>query len=103
MKYFLKDIALVYTRGFNDFLNSVKMLDKDEAYLLFSYSIKKIYGIETSEFNSVISEYGERCINYLSNLKGVPKKDDKLSLKEKLSIADFCCGYWVASDIIKEV
>lgn len=102
MKYDLRDIALIYAKGFNEFLNSVKVLSKDEAYLLFSYSIKKLYDLETSEYNDVIGMYGERCVDFLSQLDGVPKRKDKLSFKDRCAVIDFSRGYWVASDVIRE-
>jgi hypothetical protein len=98
MKYSLKNIAGSYIKEFNNFIEKNKIVDasNSELYDLFSFSIKSIYGLASSESNYYIDMYGSDCITSLLKIKGVPKKIGKLDINTRLDVVLMCQNYYVA-------
>lgn len=98
MRYDLKRVAGNYVRGFNAFIEKYKLTDvsNSDLYDLFSYSIKSIYGLASSENNYYIDMYSDDCISYLLKLKGVPKKLGNISINVRLDVVLMCQNYYVA-------
>lgn len=104
MKYSLKNVAGSYIKGFNGFVEKNKLIDasKSELYDLFSFSIKSIYRLASSESNYYIDMYGNDCITSLLKIKGVPKKINKLDINTRLDVVLMCQNYYVALGHLSE-
>lgn len=94
MKYNYNSLARTYVRGFYKFiLERTNISKKEDAYILFRYSLKKVYGIEASEINGAVLQYGDKCIEYLSNLPDTPRNVSKISFEERVHLFDYCETY----------
>lgn len=94
--YNIHVLARVYSKEFCKFLNKYKIkTDETNAFELFSYSMKKIYDIETTEYNLEIRKYGEKCIKFLSKVKGIPLDLRKAPLEERINLIKCCRVYIV--------
>lgn len=101
MKYNYNDLARTYVRGFYKFVvGYTNITNRVEAYVLFRYSLKKIYGMDPSEMNKAVLEYGDECVAYLKNLKGVPQKVDKISFEDRVHLFDYCETYLVSINML---
>lgn len=101
MRYNYNELARNYVRGFYKFLLWETDIKRNEdAYLLFRYSIKKICGMEVSEINESILKYGDKCINYLKGLKGVPKHMEKIGFEDRVHLFDYCETYLVSIHLL---
>lgn len=98
MIYNLKKVTGVYVKGYYNFLIDKKIENEnmEELYDLFSFSIKNIYELPSSERNFFTDTYGDECIKHLRKLRGVPKKIGKLDTNSRLSIVTMCKSYYVA-------
>lgn len=104
MVYNLKKVTSTYVKGFYNYLDDRKLLNEnmEDLFDLFSYSIKNIYGLPSSERNYFIDTYSEDCIEYLRKLRGVPKKVSKLDTNTRLSIVTMCKSYFVAVGFLSD-
>lgn len=104
MIFNLKAVTRHYVNGYFDFLKKNKLLDeqKEDLFDLFSYCLKHIYGLPSSENNYFIDMYSEGCIKHLKKLKGVPKKVDKITVSERVSIVTMCNNYYLAVQLKAE-
>lgn len=104
MIYNLKRVTGVYVKGFYKYLTDRKLENenREEIYDLFSFAIKNIYGLPSSERNYFIDVYGGDCISYLMKLKGVPKKISKLDINDRLAIVTMCKNYYVAVGLLSD-
>lgn len=94
MKYNYNSLARTYVRGFYKFIvEYTNIWDREEAYILFRYSLKKVYGMEASEINEAVLQYGDQCINYLKDLPDTPKNINKISFEERVHLFDYCETY----------
>lgn len=104
MIYNLKTVTGHYVNGYYQFLDKNKLLneEKEDLFNLFSYCLKHIYGLPSSEKNYFIDMYGAECIKRLKKLKGVPKKVEKIATAERVSIVTMCNNYFVAVELKSE-
>lgn len=104
MRYDLKNVAGAYIKGFNSFVEKNKLNDvsNSELYDLFSFSIKSIYRLASSESNYYIDMYGGDCIAFLLKVKGVPKKISNLSINTRLDVVLMCQNYYVTLGYLTE-
>lgn len=101
MKYNYNDLARTYVRGFYKFiLEYTDIKNRTEAYLLFRYSLKKIFNIEVSEINEAVLKYGDRCVSYLKSLKGTPKSVENISFEDRVHLFDYCEIYLVTINML---
>lgn len=92
--YNIHVLARVYSKEFCKFLKRHRIrTNENNAFELFSYSMKTIYGIETSEYNLEIRKYGERCIKFLSKVKGIPLDLRKATVEERMNLIKCCKVY----------
>lgn len=102
MKYNILKVARKYTECFKNFINYVKIVNKDEEYSLLSFSMKIIYGIETCEFTESIIRYGKQCVESLKSVVDVPKRVGSMSLCDRIAVVNATTAMWVASDLVSE-
>ena len=94
--YNMHVLARVYSKEFCRFLKRHKMkINETNAFELFVYSMKRLYDLETTEYNLEIRKYGERCINHLSKVKGIPKELRNATLEERINLIKCCKVYIV--------
>ena len=90
-KYNIYIVARLYTKSFYKFLiTETNVRSTNEANLLFVYSLKKMYGLDTIEYCSAINKYGGSCIECLSNVKGTPKNKEKVPYEDKVKLVSVC-------------
>lgn len=89
-------IARLYLKNYYKFLiTNTDITDSEEAISLFMYGMKKIYGLDTVEFNASIGKYGAECIKALTKTKNTPKKKDikDISFEDRVRIVSVGEGY----------
>lgn len=104
-KYNIFIISRLYLKSYYKFLITNTNIKKTEdAYSLFMYSMKKLYGLETYEYSSCIERYGDECIKFLNSTLDTPKVKNKIPYEDKVKIVSVCEGYAKAVGILtKEV
>lgn len=101
MKYNYNELARTYVKGFYKFIvGYTNISNKEDAYILFRYSLRRLYGLEANEVNEAVLEYGDKCIEYLRNLKGTPKNIFKISWIDRVHLFDYCETYLVTINIL---
>lgn len=102
MVYNLKRLSLTYTRGFQRYLKEHGIDDwtPEQRYNLLSYSLSKVYGLETAIYAKGTSVYGRSCTKFLSELKGTPKRIDKISFAQKVEVLSMVQGLYVTAIVL---
>ena len=94
--YNIHVLARVYSKEFCKFLKRYKLkINENNAFELFVYSMKKLYNLEATEYNLEIRKYSEKCIIYLSKVKGIPADLRKSTLEERIDLIRCCKVYIV--------
>lgn len=94
-------ISRLYVRNFYKFvIENTNITDTEEAYGLFMYCMKKLYNLDTIEFNNSIEYYSERCIEYLGSLPNTPINKDRIPYEDRVRTISICGAYIVATDIL---
>lgn len=103
MVYNLKKLSVTYVRGFREFVKIKEVSDwtPEQQYNLFSYSLSKLYGLESAAYARGTSKYGRSCVKYLSVLKSTPKHIDKISFAEKVQLLSLSQAYFVTTFLMK--
>ena len=104
-KYNIFIISRLYLKKYHKFLiNNTDIESTEDAYSLFIYSMKKIYGLDTIEFSSCIMKYGEDCIKFIRETKDAPDAKDLncMSFEDKVRVVSVCEGYAQAIGILSE-
>lgn len=101
-EYSLHSVARNYVRGYYKYLIKKTNVRKvSDAYILLSYSIHKLYDIDTIEVSKVTDKYGVQCEEYLrKRVNNVPSNPDKLPLDTRVYIVELVKSYSVYSDIL---
>lgn len=100
-KYNIFLISRLYLKSYYNFiLNRTNISKSSEAFSLFMYSIKSLYGLDTVEYCDAVSKYGDACIEYLKNVEGTPKVRDKMSFEDKVRLVNVCEGYALTIDVL---
>lgn len=94
-KYNIFLVARLYLKNYYRFIVTKTKINKsDDAFTLFMYGMKKLYGIDTFEFGDVIKVYGESCIKTLKETEGVPyKKLKNASFEDRVKLVSVSEGY----------
>lgn len=93
-KYNIFIISRLYLKSYYKFLiTETNITRTDDAYSLFMYSMKKLYGLEAIEYSSYIEKYGDKCISFLKNLPDTPKNKVRVSYEDRVRIINLCEGY----------
>lgn len=101
MKYNYNELARTYVKGFYKFLiQCTNIWDKEEAYILFRYSMHKLYDLEVNEISGSVLIYGDTCVEYLKNLKRTPKDISKISWEDRVHLFNYCETYLVTINIL---
>lgn len=103
MMYNVNRVSVAYVKAFQRFLEENKLDDwsNEQKYNLLSYSLSRLYGLESAVYTVGISEYGEDCICFLGALKRTPKHRDKITFGDRVSIVSLSQAYFVADFLIK--
>ena len=103
MVYNLKRLSANYVRGFREFVKLKELSDwtPEQQYNLFSYSLSKLYGLESAAYSKGTSTYGRSCKKYLSELKSTPKHIDKIPFAEKIQLLSMAQAYFVSVFLMK--
>lgn len=100
-KYNLFIISRLYLKSYYEFLiKDTNITKSSEAYLLFMYSVKKMYGLETVEFCDAISKYGEKCVKHLEATPNTPKNKKRVSFEDRVRVVSVCEGYAQATQML---
>lgn len=100
-RYNLFIISRLYLKNYYKFIiDNTNIVKSSDAYLLFMYSVKKMYGLESIEFCDAISKYGEECIKYLEATPDTPKNKKRISFEDKIRVVSVCEGYAQATGIL---
>ena len=100
-RYNIFIISRLYLKRYYKFLvNETTVRKSDDAQKLFLYSMKKIYGLDTTEFGDVISKYSDKCIEYLKDTPNTPKDKSRVSFEDRVRIVSVCEGYIYASGLL---
>ena len=89
-------ISRLYLKSYYKFLiTKTNITNFKDAYTLFMYGMKKLYNLDTLEFNPCISEFGDECIEVLRKTKDTPKKKaiKELSFEDRVRIVSVSEGY----------
>lgn len=93
-KYNIFIVSRLYLKNYYKFLiTETNIIKSDDAFSLFMYSMKKMYGLEAIEYSSYIDKYGDSCIEYLKNLPDTPKNKMRISYEDRVRIVSLCEGY----------
>ena len=93
-KYNVFIIARLYLKRYYDFVVKHTSITKSaDAYKLYLYSMKKLYGLETTEYCKCIETYGERCVQYLAETPDTPKVRKRIPYEDKVRLISICEGY----------
>lgn len=92
MVYNISSISKRYIVAFYKFLGEkgISLSWKVGLYELLSYSLSKIYDLDTAEYNDLIVKYGDECVSYLSKITGVPKYPLKIGLCGRVWLVYYC-------------
>lgn len=100
-KYNIFVISRLYLRNYYRFVvDNTNIQKSSDALILFKYSIKKLYKLDTIEYSSVIDRYGEECIAFLKDTPDTPQVISKMSYEDRVRIVNVCEGYAVATNIL---
>lgn len=103
--YNIKKVSTSYVRGFYDFINKKGFVigDNLEGLLgLLSYSLKKIYDLPSIDGNYYTCYHGEECVDYLKNIRGVPKNPKSVKMSDRFDIYNMSRSYFLAVYLYKE-
>lgn len=100
-KYNLFIVARLYLKGYYQFLiKNTNIRKSSDAYTLFMYSVKRLYELESVEYNDSVDKYGEECVKYLDKIPETPKNKKKVSFEDRVRIVSICEGYAKATNIL---
>lgn len=100
-KYNIFIISRLYLKSYYKFLiTNTDITKTEDAYSLFMYSMKKLYGLEVFEYSSCIEKYGNECIEFLNSLPDTPRVKNKVPYEDKVKIVSVCEGYAQAVGIL---
>lgn len=90
--YNIDSVSRKYVIAFYKFLGEkgISLACKVGLYELLSYSLNKIYDLDTAEYNDLIVKYGTECVSYLSKISGVPKSPLKIGLCSRVWLVCYC-------------
>ncbi len=93
-KYNIFIISRLYLKNYYRYLIVETNIRKSsDAYDLFIYCMKKIYGLDVIEYNSAIEKYGDECIEVLKSTEDTPKDVKDLSFEDRVRVVSVCEGY----------
>ena len=93
-KYNIFIISRLYLKNYYRYLIVETNIRKSsDAYDLFIYCMKKIYGLDVIEYNSAIEKYGNECIEVLKSTEDTPKDVKDLSFEDRVRVVSVCEGY----------
>ena len=93
-KYNIFIISRLYLKNYYKYLITKTNIRKSsDAYELFMYCMKKIYGLDVIEYNSAIEKYGDECIAILKNTEDTPRDVKDISFEDSVRIISVCEGY----------
>lgn len=103
MVYNLKRLSVSYVRGFREYIKVKELSDwtPEQQYNLFSYSLSKLYGLESAAYSRGTSTYGRSCKKYLADIKSTPKHIDKIPFAERLQLVSMSQAYFVSMFLMK--
>ena len=102
-KYNVFLLSRLYLKDYYKFVvNETNVSKSSDILLLFMYSMKKLYNLETVEYCSAIGEYGDECVKYLESVPNTPKDRDSLSFEDKVKLVSVCEGYAHAMNILSK-
>ena len=100
-RYNIFIISRLYLKRYYNFLiKETKIRKSSDAYTLFIYSVKKLYGLESVEYCRAIDKYGDGCVKYLEATPDTPQNRKKLSFEDRVRIVSVCEGYAQATGIL---
>jgi len=101
MRHNMNIMARTYLKQYYRFLTRfTNIVTSIEAYSLYKYAIKTLYGIEVTEYSENINKYGEDAVDYLSRVCISRKEIDELSYEERIAIVNLCEAYSVLGDVL---
>lgn len=100
-KYNIFIVSRLYLKDYYRFiLNETNISKSSDAFSLFMYSMKKLYGLDSIEYCDAIDKYGDKCIEHLKKTEGTPKVRSKISFEDRVRIVSVCEGYAHATNIL---
>lgn len=103
MVYNLKRLSTTYVKGFREYLKTKELSgwSNEQQYNLLSYSICKLYNLESAAYARGTSKYGRSCVKYLASLRSTPKHIDKIPFAERVELVCMVQAYFVSIFLAK--
>ncbi len=97
MVYNLRNVAKNYVTTYFDFIKNKRTSrwTDEETFVLFSYGLKRLLGLDSADFNHRVTVYGTNWLHKLKKVKGCPKHIERVSFADKVSILNLSKAYLV--------
>lgn len=78
------------------YLHGISLQSHIKLYELLSYSLNRTLELDTSEYNELIMEYGDDCVECLRKVHGVSKHPLKMGLCDRVWLSYYCKASYLA-------